>query len=94
MLAFMAQNLVFFIFAPSYQAVSGLPDPTGEKERHNSESDSQVSILQNLFSSSLTFRTNKLELLFLETLSSQVLEFKGKARANPIGAPFRWYLLG
>jgi hypothetical protein len=28
----------------------------------------------------------------LETLSSQVLEFEGKARANPIGVPF--YFLG
>jgi hypothetical protein len=33
-------------------------------------------------------RPNKLEGLSLETLSSQVLEFEGKARANPIGAPF------
>ncbi len=39
-------------------------------------------------------RPNKLEGLPLETLSSQVLEFWGKARANPIGAPFRWFLLG
>jgi len=30
-------------------------------------------------------RTNKLEPLSLDTLSSQVLEFEGKARANPIG---------
>jgi hypothetical protein len=30
----------------------------------------------------------------LETLSSQVLEFEGKARANPIGALFRCFLLG
>jgi hypothetical protein len=29
-------------------------------------------------------RLNKLERLSLETLSSQVLEFDGKARANPI----------
>ena len=35
-----------------------------------------------------------LEGLPLETLSSQVLEFEGKARANPIGAPFRCFLLG
>ncbi len=39
-------------------------------------------------------RPNKLEGLSLETLSSQVLEFKGKARANPIGAPLRSFLLG
>ncbi len=32
-------------------------------------------------------RPNKLEHLSLETLSSWVLEFEGKARANPIGAP-------
>jgi len=40
-------------------------------------------------------RPNKLEgLLALETLSSQVLEFEGKARANPIGGPIRSFLLG
>jgi hypothetical protein len=32
--------------------------------------------------------------LSLETLSSQVLEFDGKARANPIGGPFSCFLLG
>jgi hypothetical protein len=32
--------------------------------------------------------------LSFQTLSSQVLEFEGKARANPIGAPFRCFLLG
>ncbi len=36
-----------------------------------------------LFPLSLTMRTNKLEGLSLETLSSQVLVFEGKARANP-----------
>jgi hypothetical protein len=30
----------------------------------------------------------------LETLSSQVLEFEGKASANPIGVPFGCFLLG
>ncbi len=45
-------------------------------------------------SSSVTTRPNKLEGLSLETLSSQVLEFEGKARANPIGAPFRCFILG
>jgi hypothetical protein len=30
----------------------------------------------------------------LETLSSWVLEFEGKARANPIRGPFRCFLLG
>jgi hypothetical protein len=39
-------------------------------------------------------KPNKLEGLSLETLSSQVLEFEGKARANPIGAPFTYYILG
>jgi hypothetical protein len=39
-------------------------------------------------------RKNKLEYLSLETLSSQVLEFEDKARLNPIGAPFRCFLLG
>jgi hypothetical protein len=42
----------------------------------------------NLFPLVLMTRPNKLEHLSLETLSSQVLEFEGKARANPIGAPF------
>jgi hypothetical protein len=32
-------------------------------------------------------RPNKLECLSLETLSSKVLKFEGKTRANPIGAP-------
>jgi hypothetical protein len=36
----------------------------------------------------LTTRPNKLEGLPLETLSSQVLEFEGKARVKPIGGPF------
>jgi len=39
-------------------------------------------------------RPNKLEGLSFETLSSQVLEFEGKARANPMGGPFRCLLLG
>jgi hypothetical protein len=49
----------------------------------------QVSMLSNFFPFSLMMRPNKLEGLPLETLSSQVLEFEGKARANPIGGPFR-----
>ena len=56
-------------------------------------SGKQVSMLQNFFPSSLMTRPNKLEGLSLETLSSQVLEFKGKAWANPIGGPFRCFLL-
>jgi hypothetical protein len=52
-----------------------------------------VSVIK-LFPSSLTMRPNKLECLSLETLSSQVLEFKSKSRANPIGAPFRYFFLG
>jgi hypothetical protein len=54
----------------------------------------QVSILQNFFPLSLTMRPNKLEGFSLETLSCQVLEFEGKALANPIGAPSRCSLLG
>jgi hypothetical protein len=46
------------------------------------------------FPSSLMTRPNKLECLSLETLSSQVLEFEGKARVGPIGAPLRCFLLG
>jgi len=37
---------------------------------------------------------NKLEGLPLETLSGQVLQIEGMARANPIGGPFRSFLLG
>ncbi len=42
---------------------------------------------------SLTTTNDKLEHLSLETLSSGVLEIEGKARANQIGAPFRYLLL-
>jgi hypothetical protein len=56
--------------------------------------DDQVSMLLNFFSSSLMTRSSKLEGLHLETLSSQVLEFEGKARGNPIGGPFRCFILG
>jgi len=52
-----------------------------------------VSMLKNFFPSSLMSRPDKLEHLSLETLSSQVLEFEGKARADPIGAPFSCFLL-
>jgi hypothetical protein len=53
-----------------------------------------VSILQNFFSLTLATRLNKLECFSLETLSSQVLEFEGKARDNPTGVPFRCFFLG
>jgi hypothetical protein len=39
-------------------------------------------------------RPNKLEGLSFETLSNEVLEFEGKARANQIGVPFRCSFLG
>jgi hypothetical protein len=51
-------------------------------------------MFQNFFPSSLMMRPNKLEGLSLETFSNQVLEFEGKARANPIGEPFRCFPLG
>jgi hypothetical protein len=40
-------------------------------------------MLYNFFPSPLTTRSKKLEHLSLEILSSQVLEFEGKGRANP-----------
>jgi len=46
------------------------------------------------FPSLLMMRPNELEHLSMETLSRQVLEFEGKARANPIGAPFSCFLVG
>ncbi len=39
-------------------------------------------------------KPDELERLSLETLYSQVLEFEGKARANPNGAPFKCFLIG
>ncbi len=50
--------------------------------------------VMKLFPSLLMTRTNKLLCLSLETLSSQALGFEVKARANPIGGPFRCFLLG
>ncbi len=52
-----------------------------------------VSMLENFFPLSLTTRPNKQEGLSFETLSSQVLEFDGKTRADPIGGPVRCFLL-
>jgi hypothetical protein len=57
-------------------------------------SNALVTMLENFFPLSLMMRPNKLEHLSLETLSSQVLEFESKARANPIGVPFIHILLG
>jgi len=53
--------------------------------------DTSVNVI---FPSSLMTRPYKLEGLPFVTLSSWVLEFEGKARANPIGGPFRSFLLG
>ncbi len=41
-------------------------------------------MLLNFFPSSLMTRPKKLERLSLETITSQVLEFEGTARANPL----------
>jgi len=60
----------------------------------NSGKPDLVSILLNFVAQSMTMRPNKLECLILETLSSQVLQFEVKARANQIGAPFSCFLLG
>jgi hypothetical protein len=56
--------------------------------------DPRCQCYKTFFPSSLMTRPNKLEGLPLETLSSQVIEFEGKARANPIGVPFRCFHLG
>jgi hypothetical protein len=53
-----------------------------------------VSMPSNFLSLSLMTWPNKQEGLPLETLSSWVLEFEGKASANPIRGPFRCFLLG
>ncbi len=59
---------------------------------HPQDSSDQVSMLKNFFPSSLTTRPNKLEGLPLVILSSRVLEFEGKARANPIGGSDAFFL--
>jgi hypothetical protein len=51
-----------------------------------------VQCYKTFFPLSLTMRPNKLEDLPLETLSSWVLEFEGKAKGNPIGGTFRCFL--
>jgi hypothetical protein len=61
---------------------------------HQKEKMSPGVNVTKLFPLSQTMRPNKLEGMSLETLSSQVLEFEGKAIANPIGVPFRCFLLG
>ncbi len=53
-----------------------------------------LNLIKLFFPSLLTMIPNKLERLSLETLSGKVLDFEGKARANPIGAHFRCFLLG
>jgi hypothetical protein len=60
----------------------------------NLAGNDQMSMLENFFPPSLMMRPNKLKGLPLNTLSSQGLEFEGKARANPIEGPFRCLLLG
>ncbi len=86
-------------------AVQLAPDPEASDEvrrlrrrprQHVLESNrgGQVSDATKHYPSLLTMRPNKLDCFSLETLSRQVLEFEGKARANPIGEPFRHFLLG
>jgi hypothetical protein len=55
--------------------------------------DPGVNVIK-LFSFITDDEAYRLEGLPLETLSSQALEFEGKARAKPIGAPFRCFHLG
>jgi hypothetical protein len=75
--------------APTYLARESL---TTEKKFNNIGPRCQC--YKTLFSSLPMTRPNKLECLSLETLSSQALEFEGKAGVNRIGAPFRCFLLG
>ncbi len=75
-----------------YPGLRGLQDQD-ETADSGREWTSGVNVMK-LFSSSLTTRPNKLEGLPLVALSSWVLEFEGKARANPIGGPFRCFHLG
>jgi hypothetical protein len=49
---------------------------------------------KTFFTLSLTMRPNNLELLSSQTLSREVLEIEGKARANPTGEDFRCFLFG
>ncbi len=76
------------VFAENWANVN---EPLGEKSFVNLRPG--VNVIKKFPSLQMT-RPYKLECLSLETLPSQVLEFEGKARANPIGAPFRCFLLG
>ncbi len=48
-------------------------------------------MLLNIFSLSLMTRPNKLERLSVETLSSQILDSEGKARANHVSISPTFY---
>jgi hypothetical protein len=91
-----------FVFSRKASSARGAFPPSKSPERkrissRTSPQQSQSSPGANVikkFPASLMMRPNKLEGLPLATLSCRVLEFDGKARANPIGGPFRCFLLG
>jgi hypothetical protein len=70
------------------------PVDEGQRKADDEDDGNLVAMLQNFLSPSLMTRPYKLEGLPLVTLSSQFLEIEGKARTNPIGGPFRCFLLG
>jgi hypothetical protein len=73
----------------------GDTQPNGTQEHVSPKNNIRPGVnVINIFPLLLMTRPNKLEGLSLETLSNQVLEFEGKARANRIGGPFRCFLLG
>jgi hypothetical protein len=100
---FFLQKIIFFFILPEFCSARrwviskvSLRDralPEVLQDPRKPKNTSGVNVIK-LFASLLMMRPNKLEHLSLETLSSQVLELEGKDRANQIGAPFIYCLLG
>ncbi len=83
----------FYNIDPSCRPERGLLRNFPNKSQHHLQLQPGVTVIKR-FSFITDDEANKLVGFPLETLSSQVLEFEGKARINPIGAPFRCFLLG
>jgi hypothetical protein len=74
-----------------FQVLPQEPDP---QSHPGSTGTSRCKCYKSFFPLSLTNRLDKVEGFPSETFSSWVLEFEGKARANPTGEPFKCFLPG